>query len=271
MPTNETLLYQWTQHLRRRDCSKGTIYSWRNIVTRMARELGDRPVASITSDEINDWLDTKDLVPRSRYTYISALHRFYEWCVLNHPETVPMDPTLRLERPRIRQGIPRPIPDGDLEVAVAAAGDPMRAWLVLGGWAGLRCMEIAGLHLEDVLVDEELLLVRGKGRRERLVPIHPRVAEVLPRTSKSGPMFRRDDGRTYTAGAVSGMINRHFSALGMDWTAHQLRHRFATRVHDASGDLLVTQALLGHASPTTTAVYAKFSSPRAVDAVRAVA
>jgi site-specific recombinase XerC len=67
------------------------------------------------------------------------------------------------------------------------------------------------------------------------------------------------------------MINAHFRALGMGWTAHQLRHRFATRVHDASGDLLVTQALLGHASPTTTAIYAKFSSPRAVEAVRKVA
>lgn len=271
MRTNEELLIEWTKHLRRRDCTPGTIYSFRNKVQLTMQRFGDRHLATLTSDELERFLDARNLGPKSRYLWISTLHRFYEWAVIHHPDTVPADPTVAMVRPKVRQGLPRPIPDADLEAAVAAAADPVRTWLVLGGWAGLRCMEIAGLHLEDVLVDSEMLLVRGKGGKDRLVPIHPRVADALPRSSRTGPMFRRENGLPYSPADVSRIINNHFSALEMPWTAHQLRHRFGTRVHDASGDILVTQALLGHASPTTTAVYAKFSSPRAVDAVRAVA
>ena len=271
MATNETLLMEWTKHLRRRDCSPGTIYSFRNKVRLTMQRFPGRHLSTITTDELDRFLDGRGISPRTRYLWISTLHRFYEWAVIHHSDSVPADPTVAMVRPKVRQGLPRPVPDADIEVALEAAADPVRAWLVLGGWAGLRCMEMAGLQLEDVLVDSEMLLVRGKGNKERLVPIHPRVAEVLPRTSRTGPMFRQPDGRTYPAWRVSQMINAHFTSLGMGWTAHQLRHRFGTRVHDASGDLLVTQALLGHSSPTTTAVYAKFSSPRAVEAVRAVA
>jgi site-specific recombinase XerD len=270
MPTNETLLLQWTQSLRRRECAKATIYAFRRRVW-LVDDHFCRPFGEITSDELEAFLDARDLGPKARYTWISTLHRFYQWCTIHHPDAVAHDPTLVMDRPKLRQGLPRPIPDDDLHAAVAAAEGDLKLWLVLAGWAGLRCKEIAEMQHDDVLIDEGLLLVRGKGNKERLVPVHARIAPLLPTGGRRGPMFQRPDGRVFTAARVSQIINAHFADLGMAWTAHQLRHRFATRVHNASGDLLVTQALLGHASPTTTAVYAKFCSASAAAAVHAVA
>jgi site-specific recombinase XerD len=267
---NHELITDWVRHLRRRECSPTTIYAFRLRLVTLGEYAG-RPMAEITTRQIEHFIDAKQLGPQARYGYISTFGLFYKWAMIHHPKQVTADPTLPIDRPKLRQGLPRPIPDADLGNAVAMAERPVRQWLVLGGWAGLRCMEIAGLRHEDILIDEEMLLVRGKGSTERLVPIHPKVMDMLPRGGRIGPMFTKANDQPYSPADVSRLINAHFRRLGMGWTAHQLRHRFATRVHDASGDLLVTQSLLGHASPTTTAIYAKFSSPRAVEAVRKVA
>jgi len=267
---NQQLINKWAASLRRRECAPGTVYVFRSRLQSLATHAA-RPLGEVTARQIAALIDARQLGASARYSWISTISVFYRWAMVHHPKLVTSDPTITLERPKLRQGLPRPTPDADILAALDVAADPVRTWIVLGAWAGLRCMEMAGLHHEDVLIDEGLLLVRGKGRSERLVPIHDRVLDVLPRGGRVGPMFQQPDGRVYSAHRVSHMINAHFRALGMGWTAHQLRHRFATRVHDASGDLLVTQALLGHASPTTTAIYAKFSSPRAVEAVRKVA
>jgi site-specific recombinase XerD len=260
----------WHGHLRRRGLASESITKFVRCL-RMVEDHYGVEAHLLGTDELTAYLDTRQLGPRARYSWISTLHVFYEWAVIHYPHRVPVDPTLPMERPRLKTGLPRPIPDADLEGAVAAADWPVRPWLVLGGWAGLRCMEIAGLRTEHVLTDQRVLLIVGKGGRERLVPIHPRVEEVLPRGGKPGPLWRREDGCPFTAGQVSRRLGDHFRELGMGWTAHQLRHRFGTRVHQASGDLLVTQNLLGHASPTTTAIYAAFSTERAAEAVNRVA
>lgn len=267
---NMKLIADWVRSLRRRECSPATVYAFRLRMQTLAQRV-DRPLGEVTAKHIEALIDAKRLGPKARYGWISTISVFYRWAMVAHPKQITADPTLTIARPKLRQGLPRPIPDADIALALETAGEPVSSWITLGAWAGLRCMEMAGLRHEDVLIDDELLLIRGKGRTERLVPIHERVADVLPRGGQLGPMFTHPDGRPFTAAQVSHKINDHFRSLGMGWTAHQLRHRFATRVHDASGDLLVTQALLGHASPTTTAIYAKFSSPRAVEAVRKVA
>ncbi len=259
----------WAVSMHRRSLAPSSIEKFTRRV-RMIQDHYGKPARDLTTDEIETYLDTRNLGATTRYAWISTLHTFYRWRTIHHPTGDATDPTAAMVRPKIRPGVPRPVPDTDLQTAVATAPDPVRAWIVLGGWAGLRCAEIAGLTAEDILTDQGVLLVNGKGGRERLVPIHPRVADVLPHGGR-GPLWRRPDGRTYPAAYVSRAIGEHFDAIGMAWTAHQLRHRFATRVHQATGDLLVTQGLLGHSSPTTTAIYAQFSTDRAAEAVRAVA
>lgn len=199
---------------------------------------------------------------------LSHLGSFYRWAIDHGHAT--SDPTAQVPRPRLRRNLPRPISTGDLRLALELADPTMRAWLTLAAFAGFRCVEISRLEVDDVLLDDELLCVRGKGDRERLVPMHREVARSLhaARLPRRGRVFRRPRGGGYPAAQVSREISLYLDGVGVAATAHQLRHWFGTHVYRTSRDLRVTQELLGHASPTTTAIYADWSREegrRAVD------
>ncbi len=102
-------------------------------------------------------------------------------------------------RPKLPRHLPRPIGTDDLNRALLAADPRMRAWLTLAAYAGLRCVEIAGLRAEDVHLDREppvLHLVKTKGAKERIVPLGPLVSAALRGYGLplSGPVFTRDRG-----------------------------------------------------------------------------
>jgi integrase/recombinase XerC len=205
------------------------------------------------------------------HAWVSTLHGFYAWA-MRHGLT-DSDPTTMMDRPRTHAGLPRPIGDDDLAYAVTVADAQMRAWLACGALAGMRVGEIAGLKRPDVIEGRSRLRILGKGRRERVVPLHPALLEALraaglPRT---GPVFTRPGGGPWSGAAVSRRMAGFFHDLGIDATAHQLRHWFATQTYAGCGDLLVVQNLLGHSSPTTTAVYTAWSRPAADAAVEALA
>lgn len=254
-------------HQERRGCLAGTLKTQRIKLTAFARYLEPLTLLDASRDHVEAFLDSRRLSARTRYDWLSLLGSFYRWAMAEG--LVDRDPTAAIPRPRVRPGLPRPISEGDLMVAVECAPQPERCWLVLGAYAGLRCAEIATLEAEDVLVSYGLLRVVGKGRRERLVPMHPRVMTELRAVGvpRAGVVFRRSDGGSFTPAQVSRRLSRYLTAVGIDATAHQLRHRFATQTYAAVSDLRVVQELLGHSSPTTTAIYTGFSSTVARDAV----
>jgi integrase/recombinase XerC len=147
----------------------------------------------------------------------------------------------------------------------------MRAMLLLAAFAGLRCQEIAGLERDDVIEAKDLLRVRhGKGQKERVLPLHPDVMAALRALPmpQTGPLFLRPSGAAHTPVTVSEAMRDYLRRIcGIDATAHQLRHWFATEVYASSKDIRVTQELLGHSNPATTARYVAFSR---VDAAAAV-
>lgn len=165
-----------------------------------------------------------------------------------------------------------------MATALVQAEQPYRAMIALAAYAGLRCMEISGLRREDVLDTNTppMILVRGKGAVERLLPIGPALlAELrtygLP-TRGPAPVFRRLDGKPgpIHPTRVSQMLSRHLHDLGIDATAHQARHRMATVAYRATRDLRAVQTALGHASPVTTASYAAIADSALEDAMGAV-
>ena len=112
----------------------------------------------------------------------------------------------------------------------------------------------------------------GKGRKERLVPIHPSVlgtlrAAGLPRT---GPVFTRPDGARYEPWQVSHQVRTYLEGLGIDATAHQFRHRFGTYAYRASRDIRTVAELMGHSSITTTMGYIAWSQAEGRRAVEAL-
>lgn len=209
---------------------------------------------------------------RTRYTYLSALGCFYQWAQ-RHGLTE-TNPAAAIARPKLRKTLPRPISDDNLAYALAHSHGQMHLWFLLAAYAGLRCAELAELRRTDVLYDVGMLRILGKGAKERLVPMHQLVDEALrawpmPRTT-SFVFTRPTNGVRWSAQCVSRSAAVHLDELGIDATLHQFRHWFGTRTLRACRDLRVVQELMGHASPTTTAIYTAFCNEDGRAAVHAL-
>lgn len=257
-----------------RNLRESTIYQRRRALTRLHRTTGG-PLDLLDEPTLADWHRTLTrITPEARHLEIVHVAQFFRWLVLEgHRDH---DPTARLPRPKIRRRLPRPIPDADLAIALAAAPDRVRPWLFLAAFSGLRAAEIAGLRREDVLERADppvIVVVDGKGGKQRVVPLHPQVADALHAlTGKRGPFWHNQrTGAALPSHRVSQEANRFLHSVGVESTLHQLRHWFGTEVYRATRDLRLTQELMGHASPVTTAGYAAFSPGRSADAVRALA
>lgn len=254
--------------MRRRGLGRDTISRRRWYLEAIDARYG---LATVTTEDIEVLLDARNLGPKARYGWISHLAQFYEWAI--DFGLLTQDPTAKLARPKMKTYRPRPIATEDLYRAIREADQQMRCWLVLMAFGGLRCCGVARLHADDVIWEGSLLHLHEKNDKERLVPMHPFIATELRRhgVPKSGPVFTRERGGGYRPANVSRLTNAFLAELGIDATAHQLRHWFGTNVYRASKDLRVTQELMGHSSPTTTAVYADWSREAAREAVEALA
>jgi len=268
LPSNHLLLRRTKLDQERRGNLPRSVEKRMIALRAFTRWLGDKSLLEVEREDIERFLDQRHIGNNTRYTWISHFHCFYEWARsegITHD-----DPTARIVRPRIRRRLPRPAATDQLAEALKIADPELRCWLVLAAYQGLRVQEIAGLDRGDVIEAEGLLRVtQGKGDKERMLPLHPEVLAALnelpmPRT---GWVFRRQMGGKYTAPAMSLAFNQALRDHGVEATAHQLRHWFATNLYGATHDLRLTQEMLGHASPQTTAIYTQFDAKAARKAV----
>lgn len=251
----------WMRAMRRRNLSPLTIDKRASVARRLSAHAGV-PLLDVTTEQIYDWLDSRTIGARTRYTDISHVAAFFHWAIRDGHTTE--NPTERIDRPKVPAGIPRPIDTDDLRRALMAATCPdINAMMYLAAFAGLRCAEIAGLDWADI--NGDMMLVHGKGGKDRVMPVHPLIQSALramPNRRAHGSIFGLCPRQ------VSHSIRRHLHDAGVVASAHQLRHWFATAVYEASGaDLRMTQELLGHSSPTTTAMYTRWSQSRSSEVV----
>lgn len=251
---------------RRRGLRPNTI---RRRATVLKAFLSDVDPTAADTETLEAWLDARDLSPGARNTYAAYLKAFYAWAVKDgRAESNPAADVVRARLPRM---VPRPISDEDLAEALRQAPSMLRAWLSLAAYEGLRCFEIARLRREDVLDthDPPMLIVSdGKGGHQRVLPLHPEVGTALRICGlRGGWLFLTHHHRPYHEDTVSRKGNRYLHGLGISDTMHQLRHWFGTSVYAHSRDLRLTQELMGHASPITTAGYAAWATAEAYDVV----
>lgn len=264
-PTGET----WPQALahHRAWCiaagvSPQTIRVRSSYLRRLAAAHEGRCPWSLTVDDLAGWLATGDgWSPETRKSARSALRALWGWAVTTG--RVGDDPTVRLPRVRVPRPSPRPTPDDVVLRALAVATPRERLMIHLAVTAGLRRAEIAAVHPSRDLSDD-VLTVRGKGGKTRVVPLLPWVVDEL-RALPGGPAFPGADHGHLSADRVGRILAR---LLGPGWTAHTLRHRAASDWYDASRDLMAVQDLLGHASPVTTRIYVRPSIDHLRAAVR---
>lgn len=246
IPMTDPIMVSWGRHLGAKGRSTGTIEMRQRYVCRM---LDHRNPASVTTADIEEWLaGFPEWAPETRRSAIASLRSFYAWWCVTHPGAV--NPAGGLEAPGHSEPCPKPCPDAVFEAALERArGD--RWWLLrIAGSTGLRRAELAGLSPR--MVEGQFLRIRGKGNKTRRVPIQTDVQQWL---SGRGPWAfpSRYSGHGHVEpDAVGRRIAR---ALGQPWTAHTLRHRFATVTYRACGNLTVVMRLLGHSSLATTERY----------------
>ena len=265
------VIRRWLRDQDRRGLRPLTITKRRTDMAAICRWAHPRSLFDFDREDVEEFLDSRRLSPRTRYAWLSTLETFYDWAI--DEDITKANPAARIRRPKMRRSIPRPISSDDLEHAMGQADPKLRALMALAAWEGLRCGEIANLQRQDILDTHEpplLVVSDGKGGHQRILPLNPDVLVALRLhglPARNGFVFPSRSGRRAPAYEVSHAINRHLEGLGIEATAHMLRHWFGTSIYAATRDIRVTQELMGHQSPNTTAGYVAWSP---VDAAAAV-
>ncbi len=258
--------------------SPRTLDAYRRDVVRCAvfmRSLGITDVSGITPAALREFIyHLKDLglAGSSIRRNISALRTWYR--VLLAEGVVAHDPTERLDAPQRWRSLPEVLSVEEVTKLLAAPGlDETlafrdRAMLELAYGAGLRVSEWIGLAVKDVLLQDGLVRVFGKGSKERLVPIGRsaigavavyvrELRPVLERGQGQGILFLNAQGRPLSRMGAWKILRKYVMLAGIEKAVspHTLRHSFATHLLEGGADLRAVQEMLGHADIATTQIY----------------
>jgi integrase/recombinase XerD len=203
---------------------------------------------------------------------VSAVRTYYRFLLADGH--VVRDPTERLEMPNRWRSLPEVLTVDEVQRLLAAPtlDEPLafrdRALLELAYGAGLRVSEWITLGVRDVVFDEALVRVVGKGSKERLVPIgRPAIGAVAIYLRELRPRLERGGGRGILLLNARGepltrmgawkVLRKYVTAAGIAKrvTPHTLRHSFATHLLEGGADLRAVQDMLGHADISTTQIY----------------
>jgi integrase/recombinase XerD len=265
--------------------SRNTLLAYRRDLTLFAAWLREHSVASLLDAQHADLLGylghryaiaTK---ASSAGRILSTLKRFYRMQVRDGRLTV--DPTLRIDTPKLARPLPRSLSEDEVERLLAAPdctaplGLRDRAMLELLYATGLRVTELVTLRLNQVNLEAGVLKVLGKGAKERLVPIGEIAVEWITRYMResrsvllagrtSDDLFVTIRGAAMSRLMFWNLVKRHaaFAGIAKSISPHVLRHAFATHLLNHGADLRIVQMLLGHADISTTQIYTHVARER---------
>jgi integrase/recombinase XerD len=275
-----------------RGLSRNTLEAYRSDLLQLGRFLAERGVSALDAGpaDIGDFLtrlakgdaDHRPASPATIHRKSACLRSFYRH--LRREGLRESDPTATLSAPRRSRKLPQVLTRAEVErlLSQPSGGDPYalrdRALLELMYASGLRASEAIGLELGDVDPDERVLRARGKGSRERMVPIGQVAMKALHAYFERGrPQLvkQRDESHIFvnfrggqlTRQGLYKIVRRHATGAGLAdrMSPHTLRHTFATHLLAGGCDLRSVQEMLGHADVSTTQLYTHLSSDRLKD------
>ena len=265
-----------------RGAAKNTLDAYRRDLEDFARFRANAPVSEASADDVRAYLadlNDRGFAATSQARRLSALRRFHRFLFAEGVRTD--DPTGPIDSPKRRRALPKLLSEGEMRAILAAAGEQavaedatpvarLRAArlvaLVETAYAtGLRVSELVALPAAAARPGLEALVVRGKGGRERMVPLSPRSKAAImafrglaggkagrwlfPSHGESGHLTRQAFARDLKRiAALAGIPAARVSP-------HVLRHAFASHLLAGGADLRSLQALLGHADIATTEIY----------------
>ncbi|HTT80050.1 MAG TPA: site-specific tyrosine recombinase XerD [Stellaceae bacterium] len=270
-----------------RGAARLTLAAYRNDLGDLAGFLAGNGVAVEAADAaaLHDYLGdpaTRRLSPRSLARRLSALRQFYRFLVSDGARAD--DPTAGLDTPRLGRPLPKVLSESEVAALIAAVeargdeeGARLRCLLELLYATGLRVSELVGLPLAAAQRDPRFMLVRGKGGKERVVPLSDPArralaaylalrSRFLPQQLPSRWLFPSRSAAGHLTRQRCGQLLKELAlAAGLDparLSPHVLRHAFASHLLDHGADLRSVQEMLGHADIATTQIYTHVQGER---------
>ena len=255
-----------------------TVENYSRDVRRLISFLATRGLqdpAGVAPEHLRDFIfHLKDLglAASSIRRQVSALRGYFRF--LASEGHLKRDPSEQLETPKTGRKLPSVLAVSEVEALLIApdADEPLawrdRAMLEVAYGTGVRVSELVGLAIGDLMLDEGLVRVMGKGSKERLVPIGRRAIgaasiyarDIRPRLDRGQTgrrFFLNARGRPLSRVGAWGIIRKcaRRAAIQKRVTPHTLRHTFATHLLEGGADLRAVQEMLGHADLSTTQLY----------------
>ena len=270
-----------------RNAADNTLLAYRSDLDDAADFLKSRRLglADASTDQLRAYLGylaDQELAPRTQARRLSALRQFYRFLVEDGRRKD--DPTVALDAPRLGQPLPKLLSEAEMGQLIeicrgldGAEGARLLAMIELLYATGLRVSELVKLPLAVMLRDQAFLTVRGKGGKERLVPLNPpakaAIAAYLGQRQRFLPKGATSPYLFPSRGKEGHLTRQRFGQLlkeigltaGIDpagISPHVLRHAFATHLLDHGADLRSLQKMLGHADIATTQIYTHVQQER---------
>lgn len=267
--------------------SPNTLAAYRRDLTLYAQWLGtqDLPVNATTEYQLQQYFVARHAATRatSANRRLTVFKRYFRWALREH--LIAADPTLKLQSAKQALRVPKTLTEGQVEALLGAPdtatalGQRDRAMLELMYASGLRVTELVTLKTFNVGLNEGVLRVLGKGRKERLVPFGEVARDWLVRyLGDARPALlggkQTDDLFVTSSGPKPGtgmsrvmfwqLVKRYALQAGITapLSPHTLRHAFATHLLNHGADLRAVQLLLGHADISTTTIYTHVARER---------
>lgn len=253
--------------LQQSDRDAKTISRYWQVIDNHHRWLDGKEPSVASAKEYLAYLRDKGYKPRSVILYYHALRLFFEF--LGIPLKV------KLRKPKT---LPQYHDKGDFEALVKQAEIGLRgqtypqkqrnkALILFLGYTGARKSELLDLNVQDIDFNRRLILLRGKGQKQRVVPMAERLIVPL-RQQCNGKARYEKVFNGLNARSVYRVVTSLAKRVGLDdFHPHTLRHYFATRLLETGADLRTVQELLGHEDLNTTAVYLDVTSRHLASAV----
>ena len=276
-PSDERLLKDYSDYLRiERAMSPNTVASYCSDVSAFLEAAG-QPAESCGPDAVVDYLASRrDLRDRSLSRLISALRSFYNYLIIEG--LIKENPCDKIESPKIGRLLPDVLSVGEVSEIIASVPEDTwcgirdRAILEVLYGCGLRVSEVLGIRISDIFFEESFLRVRGKGDKERIVPLGEMAEDAVRKYLSVRPvpagrayedmLFLNRFGKSLSRISVFNMIKRQALVCGItkEISPHTFRHSFATHLIENGADLRAVQEMLGHESILTTEIYTHVDS-----------
>ena len=257
--------------------SDNTRISYRNDISKLVRYLNDSgtQLRATTLDTLHAFIaDLHDLgiAATSQARIISGIKSFFRFLVVE--KYLDDNPAILLETPRTGRHLPEVLTVDEIDAMIdaidttAPEGQRNRAIIETLYGCGLRVSELVSLDMSHIFLDEQYIIVRGKGSKERMVPISETAIEEIKRylidrarldikPGEESILFLNRRGRRLTRVMIFYIIKQLCDLAGIKKTIspHSLRHSFATHLLEGGANLRAIQQMLGHESIATTEIY----------------